>query len=135
MCWIHYNRCIIYSYTKKLFRILVQVRITRKWASIYQKYQKTYYIGHEIWLRIFSEFVFLAPLKWGVSRRKWVIKRRLARSPRIGHSAKFTQERCALANARPNTDFALKIDQTKIWKWQNLPADDQSHLPTHWTNF
>ena len=42
----------------------------------------------------------------------WHARRLLART------SKFTQERSARANARPKTDFALKIDQTKVSKRQ-----------------
>ena len=42
----------------------------------------------------------------------WHARRLLART------SKFTQKRSARANARPNTDFALKIDQTKVSKRQ-----------------
>ena len=48
----------------------------------------------------------------------------------LAGTSKFTQERSARASARPNTDLALKIDQTKEFKRQNLPADDQSQRPT-----
>ena len=48
----------------------------------------------------------------------------------LAGTSKFTQERRARANARPNTDLALKIDQTEVFKRQNLPADDQSQRPT-----
>ena len=52
----------------------------------------------------------------------------------LAGTSKFTQERGARANTRPNTDLALKKDQTKVFKRQNLPADDQSQRPTRWKN-
>jgi len=89
-------------------------------------------IGHEIWLRIFSEIVVFAHRKWWVVGGSESNACRLARSPRIGRERQIYPG--AVRPSQRSAKYWLRAQNrsNKVWKRQNLPADDQSQLPSHW---
>ena len=92
-------------------------------------------IGHEIWLRIFSEIVVFAHRKWWVVGGSESNACRLARSPRIGRERQIYPG--AVRPSQRSAKYWLRAQNrsNKSIETTNLPADDQSQPPTRWKNF
>ena len=87
-------------------------------------------IGHEIWLRIFSEIVVFAHRKWWVVGGSESNACRLARSPRIGRERQIypgavrPSQRSAKYWLRAQNRSNKSMETTKSTSWWSKPASD-----------
>ena len=119
-------------------KIIKKIRISLEYLSWYLKSyslrflkkKKVSTIGHEIWLRIFSEVVVFAHRKWWVVGGSESNACRLARSPRIGRERQLypvalrPSQRSAKYWLRAQNRSNKSFETTKSTSWWSKPASD-----------